>query len=181
MDDLEQLKAIFSHSEEAGLECLLIGGHAVILYAVPRFTRDIDLLVSEDQIREWRILLEEQHFECYYETPQFAQFRKQGSTDVDVMVVRQPVWDRLWHEAVEKEIVPGFAVGVPALLHLIAMKLHASKAAHRRPDAMDFSDVIRLFRIHGLQLEDEDVSAIVERYGGEEALASLRAALEQDD
>ncbi len=172
-----QLENLTLAANDASLPYLLIGGHAVILYSVPRFTRDIDFLVSTEVSIEWRQLLESLGYTFCHATKAFAQFDPPKETDlagVDLMIVDEDTWRKLDAEVVEKELDGGVVVRLPRVLHLIAMKLAASNSAHRRADAVDFSDVVRLIRVNEMDINDSETVAVIEKYGGGDTLTRLR-------
>jgi hypothetical protein len=56
--DFEELLSIFNDHE---VKYLIVGGHAVMLYTEPRYTKDLDLWVeasTENAARVWRALAE---------------------------------------------------------------------------------------------------------------------------
>ena len=46
VQDLKALKSIASFLSEAGIPYMVTGGQAVLQYGIPRFTKDIDVLIS---------------------------------------------------------------------------------------------------------------------------------------
>ncbi len=172
-----QLEELTLAANDADLPFLVIGGHAVILHSVPRFTRDIDLLILEKESVSWRGFLESLGYVFCHATSSFAQFDPPEGSElagVDLMFVDEPTWGKLDAGSVEKMLDGGIIVRLPRVLHLIAMKLAASKSAHRRADAVDFSDVVRLIRVNEINIEDPETIAVVEKYGGSDTLARLR-------
>lgn len=98
------------------------------------------------------------------------------------MLVDEGTWDKLNGNSILKNLEESPAqVRVPSALHLIALKLAAATSPHRRPDAIDMSDVIRLVRIQKIDLDDAEVIEIVLRYGGEESLQTLKKARKYDE
>lgn len=158
---------------------LLVGGNAVILYGVPRFTRDVDFLIpAEDDLR-WRSFLEGQGFRFIHGTPGFAQFEGPDSCcpRIDLMLVDRSTWDKLVAESTLHSIAEGLSLRLPVVHHLIAMKLRASRSATRANPEQDWSDCVELVRRHGYTLEEPGFHALVLKYGGPEGVQRLREKL----
>ena len=177
---LESIRQIIRLASNKQLPFLLIGGHAVILYGVPRFTRDIDLLIPESKETDWIQFLEKLGYTSYHRTPAFVQFdtNKIGETPpLDLVLVDQPTWDKLFKKSQSQSLGGGISVSLPDPVHLIAMKLQAASSSTRRADATDWSDVLQLIHTQDLDLDDEGFAAIVNKYGGTDALTRLKQDL----
>ncbi|NJK92202.1 MAG: hypothetical protein HC904_10455 [Blastochloris sp.] len=66
---------------------------------------------------------------------------------------------------------------MPDPLHLIAMKLQAAKAPHRKQGAQDYSDVVALLELYNMKLNQPLVRDTVLKYGGQFALFHLQSML----
>lgn len=171
------LKEVCERALKQGLaEFLLIGGNAVIAHGVPRFTRDIDFVVPERVLPDWRRFLEAEGHAFLHATPAFAQFwdEARARPRIDLMIVDESTWETLSSGAGVAEFDEGIPVPVAAADHLIAMKLKALKAPGRRADAQDWSDIIELTMRSGFDPQkDESFRDLVLHFGSEELLSRL--------
>lgn len=53
----DALVSLGTQAESRGLPYLLIGGNAMIHYGIIRLTRDIDFLIPETAVKQWRAFL----------------------------------------------------------------------------------------------------------------------------
>ena len=174
------LTRVASAAQSAGFHnFLLVGGNAIILLGIPRFTRDVDFLIPADDELHWREFLEQQGFAFGHGTPGFSQFFPEDPAlpRIDLMLVDQPTWEKLSAEAQKKELSPDLTVRLPVTHHLIAMKLRAAKSSTRANPEQDWSDIAGLIRQHDYSLEDPNFRELVVKFGGEEAVATLAAML----
>ncbi len=177
---LESIRQIIRRANDNELPFLLIGGHAVILYGIPRFTRDLDLLIPEKNESDWTLFLKKLGYLPYHRTPAFVQFdtKKIDETPpLDLVLVDESTWAKLHAKSKTESLGGEISVSLPDPVHLIAMKLQAAASATRREDATDWSDVIQLIQTQNLNLEDTSFAAIIEKYGGPNALSRLKRGL----
>lgn len=159
------------------LPCLVVGGHAVILYQIPRFTRDLDFLIPEEAVDRWLDFLLRLSYSVFHRTGAFIQLEPAtpGSLPpVDLMLVDKQTWGKLVAEAQEREAGEGLSLPVPHPWHLIAMKLAAAKSATRRSSAVDWSDILELLQTCKIDLGDPEFQKVVIQFGGEEALQRMQ-------
>jgi hypothetical protein len=171
---------IASAALQAGLpDFLLVGGNAVVLYGVPRFTRDVDFLIPAADDLRWREFLAAQGFEFIHGSPGFSQFAGPDTTcpRVDLMLVDSATWEKLEAESVTRSLADGVDLKVPVVHHLIAMKLRAAASATRANPDQDWSDIAALALQHGYSLEDPVFHDLVSRFGGPTAPDVLRERL----
>jgi hypothetical protein len=173
---LEFIERLVRKASGKGLDFLIIGGHAVAHHGYARMTLDVDFLVPESQRAGWNGLLREFRYEAYTDQAAFMQFASgaSGWPNIDLMIVHDDTWAKLRAEAVEKSH-RGLSVYVPAVRHLIALKLHAAKSATRSTPEKDWNDIVELVRRHRLDPNEDEFSALILRYGGEESLSRIRA------
>ena len=143
---------------------LVIGGHAVNLYNVHRTTQDVDCMVAASDKPAVAAMLVERGF---VESPQeagFSRFRHSSLSYpvVDVMQVNEATWSKMWPVRKETELF-GVPVSVPALPHLIALKLHAIKQNPARL-LKDGSDITQLVSTKPGLLDAGELKALCERY-----------------
>ncbi len=167
---------ILKRAQQEKLPHLLVGGHAIILYQVPRFTRDIDFVVPDEAVERWLDFLRRFHYRVYHQTGVFIQLEpdKPGELPpVDLMLVDEGTWTKLTAQAQERDAGDGMQLQVPHPWHLIAMKLVAAKSPVRRTGAVDWSDIFDLLRTCKIDVADPEFRKLVLRYGGEEALRRM--------
>lgn len=177
------LLEIASEAKNHSLPYLIIGGHAVILWGVPRFTKDVDLLIIEKDITMWIRLMERLGLQLLNRTAAFAQFVCRGDGDippVDIMVVDEKTWNNLINNACVKNIGMGSEVKVPCVKHLIAMKIHSLKSPFRRAGNSDLPDIINLMKIGNIAWQDPEFKAIVKRYGSQEIMDNIKKEFEHE-
>lgn len=176
------LQKLLRSAQDGGLSYLIVGGNAVILLGVPRFTRDIDLLITDTHRQAWQSLMEKLGYQLFHRVDAFDQYepvQKEGggTPGVDFMLVDESVWLKLVEASRSVELVPGFSVPVPDPLHLIAMKLQAANAPHRKRDAQDFSDIVGLLKAFNMELSQPVVRDTILKYGGPQAIPRLQNML----
>lgn len=176
----ESIVQIVQKAEEQKLPCLLVGGHAVILYGVTRFTRDFDLLIPDTHEEPWtRFLSGQFHYRRYHATHAFLQF-DHTSPDfppIDIMLVDGSTWEKLRAKARTLPLDKGVSAPVPHPAHLVALKLAAVSSRYRRRGNADWADIVNLIQEQELSLDDPEFRALVLRYGGEETLKRLQKEL----
>lgn len=180
---VETLHRIVEKASNAGLvDVLLIGGNAVVAHGVPRFTRDINFVIPERDLGKWRQMLEDDGHLCFHATSAFAQFEDKsgGRPRVDLMIVDEVTWSKLDAEAVDAAYSDGIPARVAAVEHIIAMKLKAVRATHRRSDAVDWSDIVELTMRNKLDPENHDAfRELVIKFGSERLLGELIDEIEE--
>ncbi len=172
----DEIRRVVRAAAERGLPSLVIGGHAVILLGYIRATADFDLMVPEERRSEWLDLLRDLDFRLFHGTEAFVQMEashRQGLA-VDLMFVEAHTWQRMAEGAHPKELA-GERVLLPRPEHLVALKLHAARAAGRSKPAIDWEDIRQIIRICALDPEEESFRTLIVRYGGEDALEKIRA------
>ena len=83
--------------------------------------------------------------------------------DVDVLLVDAPTFDHLHQNSREysKDVT---GLRMPALQHLIALKLHALKNAPAR-ETKDLPDILELFKRNPSMLSEKELTSLCERFG----------------
>ena len=169
-------------AEEAGLNCLVIGGHAIIYYGVPRFTRDIDFAIPEQEAEAWKTLLEANNYRLYHTTGSFAQYADDtgdSRPDIDLMLINPSTWEKLHAEAVQQSLSEDTNATFPCPLHLLAMKLHASADPKRAATtSRDWDDVVALCQSQNIDPSIGLARDLVLRYADQGALTRLLQALQ---
>jgi len=164
----------------AGLDFLVIGGHAVNAHGFIRTTTDFDFLLASRDLRAWREVLEDAGYRLVApERPirAFAQFepREPGGLRVDLMLVDDTTFAKLvvgseWLEVGHRR------VRVIGALHLIALKLHALQAPHRVEMGVDYLDIVQLVRLKQIDIASAEFEQMLNRY----ASPAIRERLQRD-
>lgn len=163
------------------MPCLLIGGHAVILYQIPRFTRDIDFVIPDEATERWLDFLQHLSYHVYHRTDAFIQLEPASPgtlPPVDLMRVDESTWTKLLAKAEERDAGEGMRLPVPHPWHLIAMKLTGAKSATRRAGASDWSDIFDLLRTCKIDIHNPEFRQIVTQFGGIESLRRMEEGMQ---
>lgn len=176
-DDRDIFQLLADETARAGLEFLLIGGHAVNAHGYTRTTVDLDFLIASTDLARWKEILAAANYEAIHEVEAFAQFQAVGGEDyrVDLMLVDGPTFSKLlagseWVNYGQRRI------RVAGALHLIALKLHACRTYSRSVQGKDFYDILQLIRLKRIDPAAEDFQEILNRY----ATPAIRERLLRD-
>jgi hypothetical protein len=163
--------------EEPSLRFLIIGGYAVAAHGHTRATFDVDFLVRKTDREAWRTKLFKHHFEPVAETAAFAQFSPPDhSTGLDLMFVTEETFDEFWKAAEPREFGQVTAQ-VPALDHLLALKLHVLKQGLSHRTFKDAEDVEMLARRNKLDFASERYEQLFLKYGNREIYETIKRVL----
>lgn len=188
MTDLARAASgVLATASALGHGCALVGGFAVSVRTAPRFTRDVDfaVAVSSDAEAEAmvRSLLAEGH-ELVAVVEQEARARlatarllcNTGDL-VDLLFASSGIEAETVAAADVMEVVPGFALPVASVGHLIAMKL-LSQSDQRLVDRSDLQALLTLASPDDLAAAACAVTLIEERgfARGRDLTGDLRAA-----
>jgi len=165
----------------AGLEFLLIGGHAVNARGYERTTLDIDFLIATRDLQAWSGILEQADYRLVTENIKaFAQFepREGEGFRVDLMLVDDGTFAKLlagseWRDYGRRR------VRVAGVLHLIALKLHALRSEHRQTPGKDYLDILNLIRLNRVDIRSGEFEEIMNRYGTESLRVRIRRDVEE--
>ena len=172
------LATITERADAAALPFLVIGGNAVIAYGYPRQTQDFDLLVCESDRRAWDALIVALGYHPHHIHRVFHMYNATTTSlpPVDLMLVDRRTFDRLSDGARGVEIGTA-SVRVPALAHLIALKLHALRHGGEHRRAADLTDVVELVRLNEVNLASPEYREILERYASADTRRDLAVLL----
>ena len=168
-------------SQERNLPFLLIGGHAVNLFGYSRDTHDIDLLIRRSELPQWREIVLESGYEIYREEHAFVQLtpaKPPAAWPLDFMLVNDGTFEKLYAASIER-LENGVPFRVPAVEHLIALKLHVLKQDLRHRTIKDFQDVQGLVEHNKVDLNAPLIKGIFEQYGTPDLYERLRIACGQ--
>ncbi len=159
LDELARLSAT------RGLDFLVCGGHAVNAYQVIRKTGDIDLVVRERDMPQWRAHLVALGYTVFHEDPAFLQLSPPTATGwpVDLLAVDDLTFDTM-QRAARPFTFGGVTCSIPSVEHLIAMKLHALRFSGEQRMRKDGIDVVELAEASGIDLLGERFRALCDRF-----------------
>ncbi len=146
------------------LSLLLIGGWAVQAHGYARNTMDVDCLTASENDSVIAEELTRAGFECFEEKTSFRRFRHRLDPllVLDVMRVNATTFQKM-EAAAESYVMAGVELKVPALAHLLALKLHAAQNEHRTEK--DLGDVIALLKANPGKVSAVDLAKLCEQYG----------------
>ena len=148
-----------------GIDFLVCGGHAVNAYHVIRKTGDLDLVVRERDVREWRARLLALGYAVFHEDTAFLQLSPPTATGwpIDLLVVDDGTFDAMRHAA-RSFTFDGTVCLIPSVEHLIAMKLHALRFSGESRLRKDGIDIVELAETNGIDLLGEPFRALCDRF-----------------
>lgn len=161
---------------ERRIPMLLIGGHALQAYGVTRQTLDVDVLIAEAHAAAMEEALLQVGYTVQARSEIFARHRHASPLlpDVDVLFVDDRTAERMSRQATER-LMGGAACRVPALPHLLALKLHAIRNNPPR-EPRDFADIVELLRANPGAISPDALRALCAQYGPEGIWEKLEAA-----
>ncbi len=156
---------------------LLIGGYALQVYGVARQTVDVDCLIADAGAQGVRDILTRSGYKEVAQTEDFIRFAHPSGylPDVDVLLVDRKVFDRMWEES-RMARIESAEWRIPALTHLVALKLHAIKNNPKR-EARDLGDIVELVRANPDGLPAQEVEALCVKHGPKGIHLRLKALL----
>jgi hypothetical protein len=150
---------------EAGVGCLMIGGHAVNAYGVLRATQDVDFMIAAEDESMVRRLMTSTGFTNVTVMENVIFFcRPQSPLRIDFLKVDGATMKTLLGKALSVDYTPGYPIQLPCLFDLIAMKLFALRSSPVEREDKDFPDIVRLAMEHAIPLETE-LKSLCEQFG----------------
>jgi len=179
IDGIFPLPIIQGKAAEAGLPVILIGGHAVNVYAEPRATLDIDLLVRKEDRERWMGLLRAEGFILHRDGGSFLQWNPPYGVSwrLDLMLVNTETFAKIQEQARQTSCL-GIDILVPSPEHLIALKLHALVHGPEDRSEKDFSDIVAIARLTGLDPRGAALKEIFSRHGNDSIYTKFLRRLE---
>lgn len=163
----------------AGVDFLMIGGHAVNHYGYSRATIDVDFMIVSHDVSAVREVMKAAGFTNVSDSDNVIFFgHPKNPHRVDFLKIDQDSMDQLMESAEEIDYC-GYRLKVPGVLDLIAMKLFAAAHGSWKREDKDLIDVVNLADACGLELstlrelcdryaDDTVYSRLEHRMGGEE-------------
>ena len=162
---------------EAGVDCLMIGGHAVNHYGVSRATQDIDFMIASADEGAVRRVMSEAGFTNIAVHNTVVFFNRPGSPlRVDFLKVARETMDKLLSNAVAVEYFGEHNVWVPQLSDLLAMKLFALASGGSDREEKDFPDIVNLVMENRLDVE-ADLAPLCREFGTDKIFDRLSARI----
>ena len=147
----------------AGVNFLMIGGHAVNYYGYTRATMDVDFMIVAEDVPAVRQVMKDAGFTNISEGETVVFFSRPGSpVRVDFLPVDSGTVEQLMIQA-QQVMYGGARLHVPCLKDLLAMKLFALKGGNPRRKERDFLDVVYLVLENELNVES-DLRWLCERF-----------------
>ncbi len=176
-DDPEIFQTSVDAAVAAGLRFLLIGGHAVNAHGYERTTLDIDFLVEKSDLDEWKAVMSDLGYHSIHETKAFSQFEPVDGEGfrIDLMLVDGKTFAKLLAGSQAMDY-GGRRIQVVGALHLIALKLHATRTWDRAVQGKDYYDILKLIQSNAINTQSEQFTAILDQY----ATPSIRERLLSD-
>ncbi len=174
---IETFHAFVDAAKSEGREFVLIGGQAVNAHGYDRTTIDFDFLVLGSDQAAWKKIMARLGYSPFHETKAFIQFAPDsgGAMRIDLMLVDPPTFEKL-SQASKEKVYGSRQIKVASILHLIALKLHATRTWDRAVQGKDYFDILNLIRIHKVDTTSQEFLEILNRYATE----SIRERLLSD-
>lgn len=156
----------------AGVEFLMIGGHAVNHYGYSRATIDVDFMIAANDVAAVRSVMKAAGFTNVSESENVVFFKHPKIPfRVDFLQVDSESMRKLMANATRTEYA-GVPMAIPSLKDLISMKLFALKCGSPRREGKDFPDIVNLVLEHGLDVEAE-LKPLCNKFADEQTYARL--------
>ena len=151
--------------KKAGVPCVLIGGFAVNYYKVTRQTRDIDFLISEEDLNKVLPQFEIEGYKQDITTKIFTRLENKVKygMPIDFMFVDKSTLDKVVKDGKKIEVI-GEQFIIPSLYHLIALKVHSIKHNSSR-ELKDLLDIVSLIRANDVDINDRELKELCLKYG----------------
>lgn len=156
---------------------MLIGGRSLEAHGYVRNTKDVDLLITTQDIPVMERLLTAIGYRKEAESGIFSRWRHSSmeAEDVDLMFVGASSFESLNQDCVTMRI--GSAkLRVPSVAGIVALKLHAVKNNPGR-FAKDAADILSLMRLNPAALDRDGLRQLCEKFGNAEIWTKLELLL----
>ncbi len=179
MDVSTVLNVVTHRLPEAGIPCIMIGGHAVNHYGVIRATQDIDFMIAASAADAVRRIMRDAGFtnNSVHETVMFFN-QPDSPLRVDFLKVDPGTMETLMANAVKASYAGSDAVLVPRLHDLLAMKLFALTTGGPKRKDKDFGDIVNLVIENNIDV-DADLRALSQEFGTDAIFDELRARIQE--
>ena len=150
-DELETLKTVAQRLESAHISYMLTGSVAMSFYAMPRMTRDIDIVIElkrEDIARLYDVFKsdfyvdEEMIREALRDRGMFNVIHNGSGVKVDFVVRKLEIFRKTEFERRRKVSLEGFDVWLVSAEDLILSKLHWAKDSQSEIQLRDIQNLL---------------------------------------
>jgi len=163
---------------QAGIDFLMIGGHAVNQYGFSRATIDVDFMIASADSDEVRSVMNDAGFTNVSQSENVFFFSKPGlPVRVDFLKVDGDTMKTLLQDAQEVDY-GGQLLRIPSLENLIAMKLFALKSGSPGRWEKDFPDIVHLVVENGMNVE-KNVKPLCDRFANEDIYSKLKSRIKE--
>ena len=157
---------ISSALKEKNVACVMIGGFAVNYYKVTRQTADVDFLITKEDFKKIRALLEKEGYKQDYSQDFFIRLKSNSFylMDLDFMFVDEETLEKIIKKA-KKMHIAKLEFLVPSVEHLIALKLHSIKHNPKLRKNKDLPDIINLINVNKVNVKNKAFKKMCLKYG----------------
>lgn len=174
----QTFELIVKRLPEAGIDFLMIGGHAVNYYGYVRATMDVDFMIAVEQVSAVREVMKASGFTNVSEYENVIFFAQPDSAlRVDFLPVDAETMSELLLRAASVDYA-GVSLRIPCLEDLIAMKLFALKNGSAKREQRDSEDVVQLVLEHGWNL-DQQLKPLCLQFADEPLYETLVTRIEE--
>jgi len=165
---------------EAPVPLLIIGGVALQAHHYTRQTIDCDCIIAAANLSRLAAHLAENDYREEGRIGHFVTFwhARREQPPLDVMLVDEVTFGKLLVRSVPYEF-GAVTLRVPALLHLIALKLHAMKNAPERAHK-DFADIVELLECNQRAVSARELEEVCDRFGPPDIFEKLEALVDDE-
>ena len=168
------ISAALAALAQADFPLLIIGGNAIEAYQLARPTFDTDCMIAAENKERLREVLAKSGYRWMGTFASFQEFRFAGNLDtapIHSMFVTAETFEKMWVKSVP-HTYGGSRLRVPAIAHLIALKLHALKNRPER-QGKDMRDIIHLLELNPGVVSKEELRQLCTRYASADSIRQL--------
>lgn len=172
---MSTISAALKALAQVEIPLMIIGGNALQAYGLARPTFDTDCMIASTDKERLREALSKSGFLWVAEFAAFQEYHFEAKLDtppIHAMQVDPATFEKMWARSVPHEY-QGSTLRVPAIAHLIALKLHAVKSQPER-QGKDMRDVIHLLEMNPAVVSREELRQICARYASAESTRQLQ-------
>jgi hypothetical protein len=171
-------KIVADNLPKAGIQAIMIGGHAVNHYGYSRATQDIDFMIAAEDADAVRTIMSDAGFANIAAHENVTFFSRPGSPlRVDFLKVARSTMNTLMANAQPVAYSGRRRVFVPQLRDLLGMKLFALSQGGAKREAKDFWDIVNLVIENGFDVETE-LQGLCRQFGNDALFGRLREQIE---
>lgn len=175
-DHLEEyVKSVAKHLRGLDVEFAVVGGIAVSLRTIERFTKDVDFAISVESDREAESVVESLR-QAGFRIAMFLERDEDGrlatvrltsggevEVFVDLLFATAGIENEVIGDATQLEVFPGFVVKLASIPALIAMKLLSADWDTRPQDIIDLQYLLRSAEQYEIETAKHLIGLMTER------------------